>query len=256
MQMKKKLIFLIVTTLISLCSYAQTNYRFKNQHLIFNGEIASGNPYLIAASSVITGLTNYYLLNDAFFENAFAYSIYSTNIDGLKAKTMNPMGLTASELFNNFQIGLKIGYQTYNPEYFNFGIYASAHYKIDQFKVGYDDHMDRHRAQRALIGATALLSLGSMRQPSRIIVEAGLRYSLGLAYKSPFGDNKDQLNDGLVSHFAIKLASRGMWQNIGLYADINHFNMWKDFRPNHKLNNYTFGITWTITPQQVIKRKD
>lgn len=255
MQIKKTLIALLVTMAVSTCSYAQSNYRFKNQHLIFNGEIASGSPYTIAASSVITGLANFYLLNDAFFENSFAYSIYSTNVDGLDVKTQNPMGLTARELFNNFQVGLKLGYQTYSPEFFNFGIYASAHYKIDQFKVGYDDdHMNNHRAQRALVGATALFSLGSMKQPSRVIIEAGLRYSMALAYKSPLGDDKNQLNDGLVSHYAIKLASRGMLQNIGLYADINHFNMWKDFRPGQELNCYTFGITWTITPQQVIDR--
>lgn len=255
--MKKILIFLFATIVAASSSLAQTNYRFKNQHLIFNGEIASGNPYTIAVSSVITGLANYYLLNDAFFENSFAYGIYTTNIDNLKVKTQNPMGVTARELFNNLQVGLKLGYQTYNPDFFNFGIYASAHYKIDQFKVGYnDDNMSNHRAERALFGATALFSLGSMKQPSRVIIEAGLRYSLGLAYHSPLGNNKNQLNDGLVSHFAIKLASRGMWQNIGLYADINHFNMWKDSRPNQELNNYTFGITWTITPLQVIDRKD
>lgn len=255
--MKKILIFLFAAMVAGLSSLAQTNYRFKNQHLIFNGEIASGNPYTIAASSVITGLANYYLLNDAFFENSFVYSIYTTNIDDLKIKTQPPMGITARELFNNLQVGLKLGYQTYNPDFFNFGFYASAHYKIDQFKVGYnDDNMSNHRAERTLLGATALFSLGSMKQPSRVIIEAGLRYSLGLAYHSPLGDDKNQLNDGLVSHFAIKLASRGMWQNIGLYADINHFNMWKDFRPSQELNNYTFGITWTITPQQIIDRKD
>lgn len=236
---------------------AQSNVRFKNHHLIFNGDIASGNPYMIAASSVVTGLANYYLLNNAFFENSFAYGLYSTNVDGLKVKTMKPMGVTASELFNNIQVGIKLGYQTYNPEFFNCGVYASGHYKIDQFKVGYDDdNMQKHRAQRALLGVTALLSLGSMDQPSRVIIEAGLRYSLGLSYKSPLGDDKNQSNDGLVSHFAIKLASRGMWQNIGVYGDINHFNMWKELYSNKKLNNYTLGITWTITPQQVDERKD
>lgn len=254
----KKILFILFAIMVTGSNgLAQTNYRFKSQHLIFNGEIASGSPYTIAASSVITGLANYYLLNDAFFENSFAYGIYTTNVDNLKVNTQNPMGLTARELFNNLQVGLKLGYQTYNPDFLNFGIYASAHYKIDQFKVGYDnDNMSNHRAERALFGATALFSLGSMKQSSRVIIEAGLRYSFGLAYNSPLGDDKDQLNDGLVSHFAIKLASRGMWQNIGLYADINHFNMWKNLRSNQELNNYTFGITWTITPQQVINRKD
>lgn len=250
----------LILTAFAFCSIcmgiqAQSDVKIKNHHLIFNGDIASGNPYIMAGSSVITGLLNYYLLNNAFFENSFIYGFYSTNVDGLKAKTMNPMGLTARELFNNIQLGLKLGYQTYSPEFFNCGVYVSAHYKIDQFKVGYDDdNMHRHRAQRVLFGVTALMSLGSMAQPSRVIIEAGLRYSFGLSYISPLGNDKNQLNNGLISHYAIKIASRGMLQNIGIFADINHFNMWKNYRPNQKLNNFTMGITWTITPQQVEER--
>lgn len=254
--MKKTFILFV---LLGLCTniLAQSNVRFKNHHLILNGDIASGNPYTMAVSSVITGLANYYLFNDAFFENSFAYTLYSTNEDNLKVKTMNPMGLTASELFNNIQVGLKFGYQTYSPEFFNAGVYASAHYKLDQFKIGYnDDNMQKHRAQRALFGVTGLASLGSMGQASRVIIEAGLRYSMALAYNSPIGSDKDQLNNGLTSHYAIKLASRGMWQNIGIYADIDHFNLWKNFNSGKKLNSYTVGITWTITPQQVEDRKD
>lgn len=253
--MKKSLVLILSLFCATTIIQAQSDVRFKNHHIIFNGDIASGNPYIMAASSVLTGLANYHLLNDAFFENSFIYGIYSTNVDGLKVRTMNPMGLNASELFNNIQVGIKLGYQTYSPEFFNCGIYASAHYKLDQFKVGYnDDNMQKHRAQRILLGINALLSLGSMDQPSRVIIEAGLRYSLGLAYKSPLGNDKEQLNNGIVGHYAIKIASRGMMQNIGVFADINHFNMWKDLRPNQKLNNYTLGITWTITPQQVISR--
>ncbi len=254
--MKKIIPILICFLCVHSNIMAQSEIKFKNHHLIFNCDIASGNPYILAASSVSTGLINYYLLNDAFFENSFAYNLYSTNVDGLKAKTMNPMGLTASELFNNFQVGLKLGYQTYSPEFINVGLYVSAHYKIDQFKIGTnDDNMAKHRAQRAIFGTTALLSLGSMGQPSRIIIEAGCRYSFGLAYKSPLGNDKDQLNDGFVSHFGIKIASRGMLQNIGIYADINHFNLWKEYRTNQKLNNWTVGVTWTITPQQADNRK-
>lgn len=95
-----------------------------------------------------------------------------------------------------------------------------------------------------------------MDKATRVIVEAGVRYSLALAYKSPIEEDKNQLNNGLVSHYAIMLAGRKMWQNVGIYADINHFDMWKNLYPNRKLDNYTFGITWTITPQQVDKRKD
>ena len=253
----KKFVLLLAIWGIGCSLNAKSNLRIKNHNLIFNAEIESGSLYAFAASSVITGLANYHLLNDAFFENSFAYNLYTTNVDDLKVRTMNPMGLMASNLFNNLQVGLKLGYQTYSPEFFNCGIYASAHYKLNQFEVGYnDDDMNRHRAQRALLGATALLSLGSMEQPSRVIIEASVRYSLAVAYKSPLGNAVDQLNNGIVSHFAIKVASRGMLQNLGLYVDINHFNLWKDYIPGQKLNNYTFGFTWTITPQQADERKD
>lgn len=144
--------------LLGLCMsiQAQSDERIKNQKLIFNADIASGNLYTMAATSVVTGLANYYLFEDAFFENSFAYSLYSTNENNLKVKTMNPMGMTASELFNNIQVGIKLGYQTYATDVFvNGGIYASAHYKLEQFDVGYNkDNMQEHRSQRVLIGVT------------------------------------------------------------------------------------------------------
>lgn len=250
---------LLLFALLGLCVNinAQSKVRYKNHNLIFNSEIASGNPYTAAASGILTGLVNYYLLNDAFFENSFAYSLYSTDDDNLNVRTMNPMGLTAKELFNNLQAGVKLGWQTYNPEFWNGGFYASAHYKLEQFEAGFDnDNMQTHRAQRALFGVTGLLTLGDMGKSSRVTIEVGVRYSMALAYKSPMGNGKDLLADGFVSHYAIKLLNRGMWQNIGVYADINHFNMWKNYDNGKKLNNYTFGITWTITPQQVEDIKD
>ncbi|MBQ8362025.1 MAG: hypothetical protein IJX44_08790 [Bacteroidaceae bacterium] len=255
--MKKIILFALVSISVFQNSYSQSYERIKNHNLIFNCDIASGNPYTIAASSILTGLTNYYILNDAFFENSFAYGIYSTDTDNLKVKTLNPMGITARELFNNMQVGLKLGYQTYSPEFFNFGLYSSAHYKVEQFEVGYnDDNMDYHRAQRMLFGATALFSFGNMGQASRVIVEAGCRYSMRLGYTSPLGEEKKQLNNGLVSHYAVKFASRGLWQNIGIYADINHFDLWNDSYRDSKLKNVTIGITWTITPQQADSRRD
>lgn len=249
------LLFIIMSMGISV--NAQRDNRIKNHNLIFNADLGFGSPYSFALSSIATGLANYYLFDDAFFENAFMYSLYSAKPEGIKARTMNPMGLTARELFNNVQAGLKIGYQTYSPETFNFGIYGSAHYKLDQFEVGSnDDNMAFQRANRILIGATALFSLGSMDKASRVIIEVGERYSCGISYKSPLSDSKDQLNDGFISHFAVKLASRGLMQDVGVFVDINHFNLWKDYLPGYKLNDITFGLSWKITPQQADSRKD
>lgn len=253
--MKKFLLSILILLSCGASSYAQSRVGIKNHNLIFNCDLGFGNPYTTAVSSVVTGLANYYILNDAFFENSYIYGIYPTSIDKLTVKTQNPMGLNARELFNNVQAGLKLGYQSYSPGFFNAGIYATGHYKIDQFKLGYsNDNMFNHRAQRVLVGATALLSLGSMEQANRVIIEAGCRYSIGLKYASSNPNDEVSLNNGLVSHFGIKVASRGMLQNLGIFADINHFNLWKNVTGG-KLNNYTFGLTWTITPQQVDYRK-
>lgn len=236
---------------------AQRDIRIKNHNLIFNADLGFGNPYTFALSSVATGLANYYLFNDAFFENSFLYSLYSVDPARVKARTMDPMGLTAKDLFNNVQAGLKLGYQTYSAEYFNCGFYGSVHYKLDQFKVGENDgDMAAHRAGRMLFGATALLSFGRMDQSSRVIVEAGARYSYGVSYKSPLGDSKEYLNNGFMSHFALKLASLSLLQDVGVFLDINHFNLWKDYKPNHKLKDVTFGISWKITPQQAEGRSE
>lgn len=253
--MKKILLIIAILSSYSIAVLGQSDIRIKNHNLIFNSEISAGNVYSFAVSSAVTGLINYYLLNDAFFENSFSYAIYKSNVDDLKTRTLNPMGITASELFNNIQAGLKLGYQTYNPNFFNAGIYASAYYKLDQFDVGYEDELLRHKAQRVLLGATALFSFGSMKQSSRVIVEAGCKYSLGLSYDTPTLSDKELLNDGFISHFAIKLASRGLMQNIGVFADINHFNLWKNWDGAPELNNYTIGFTWTITPQQADERR-
>ena len=77
--MKKVLLSIVVWSMTVIGAVAQSNVHFKNHHLIFNGDLAFGSPYTAAASSVVTGLANYYLLNDAFFENSFAYSTYSVN---------------------------------------------------------------------------------------------------------------------------------------------------------------------------------
>ena len=253
--MKKYIFVLLCLLALPNMLSAQSDLRIRNHNLIFNAELNTGNVYSFAASSVVTGLMNYYLLKDDFFENSFVYSFYQTDIDGMKIRAKNPQGLAAYEVFNNLQGGIKIGYQTYRPEFFNFGVYASGHYKLEQFDVEENSLKSKHQIQRVLCGATALLSLGSMEQASRVIIEAGLRYSIGVKYESPWGNDKSMLNNGLVSHFAIKVASRGMMQNLGLFADIGHFDLFKNLGSNQKVRDYVIGFTWTITPQQADDRR-
>lgn len=72
--MKKIILIAAIMLSAAVGANGQSKIRVKNHNLIFNCELISGNPYLFAASSALTGLVNYHLLNDAFFENGFAYT--------------------------------------------------------------------------------------------------------------------------------------------------------------------------------------
>lgn len=247
--------FLSLFMIASLCCgnvHGQQEDVIRNHNLIFNGEVAFSNLYSWLVSAVATGAVNG-LLNTSFFESSLIESVYSTKTDNLTVKPMKYYGGTANDLFGDMQFGIKLGYQTYNPGFFNIGAYASAHYRLSQFRVETDKDTQKHRTQRALLGITARFSLGSMEQSTRVIVETGVRYNLALAYKSPMGTDKDQTRSGLSSHYAIMLAGPRYLQDVGIFVDVNHFNMWKDYGFVEKLNHYTVGLTWRVTIPQIKK---
>ena len=80
------------------------------------------------------------------------------------------------------------------------------------------------------------------------MVEGGLRYSMVLDYKGPLANDKQDLRNGLVSHYAITVKGSNAIQNFGIFADINHFNLLKD--DQSKLNMITIGLMWSVTPGQ------
>lgn len=245
----KKILSLVILTILCCCNiYGQQVEKIRNHNLIFNGEVAFGNLYSALVSSGVGAING--LLNTPFFENSLIESVYSTKANELTVKPMKYYGVTARDLFGDMQFGIKLGYQTYNSGFFNCGAYASAHYGLHQFNVETGMETQRHRAQRALLGATARFSFGTMEQSTRVIAEAGIRYSMALAYKSPLSTDKDQMGSGLASHYSVMLAGPQYLQNVGIYVDVNHFNLWKDYGQGAKLNHYIVGITCTITIQQ------
>lgn len=250
--MKKFLSLFMVAALYCGNVQGQQEDVIRNHNLIFNGEIAFSNVYTWLVSSSAAGAING-LLNTSFFENSLIESVYSTKTDDLTVKPMKYYGATANDLFGDMQLGIKLGYQTYNPGFFNIGAYASAHYKLSQFRVETDRNTQKHRTQRALLGITTRFSFGSMEQSTRVIVEAGVRYNFALAYKSPMSTDKDQTRSGLSSHYALMLAGPRYLQDVGVFVDVNHFNMWKNTGYGEKLNHYTIGLTWRATIPQTNK---
>jgi len=168
--MKKRIFTLIVlalalTNIMTVSAQGGRNReKAKSHNLYFRVETASGNIYPVV-TSMVTGLFNYWL-DQPIFETSYNYSFLTAKYGNEKLDVKNHKfnGLTARDLFNDIQVGLKIGYQTYTPDLFNFGIYASGTYKIDQFQVkgfGETDYQN-HNIHRAQLGLNAFTTIGRM----------------------------------------------------------------------------------------------
>ena len=228
--------------------------RAKNHNLYFHIDFGSGNIYPTVIS-MATGYFNY-LLDRPIFETSYNYSFITAKYgnEKLDTKHYDFNGLTARDLFNDIEAGIKLGYQTYTPDLFNVGIYGSVHYKLDQFMVkGYNESdYQSQNIHRVLLGATAFTTIGKMDNALKVTLEAGCRYNIGCLYKVNSVKMDDALNNGLSSHFAIKFAGEEIYQNIAIFANFNHFNLLKaPINGVDKINMWSIGITWSLTPVQI-----
>lgn len=268
MNQTMKTILSISVAILCTASVVHAEGRWNNQgkarhpSFYYGIDLTYGNIYTFAVSSCITGVLNY-LVNDTVFENGYEY-VFHNVIPGSNFKKNSLTGIKFNDLFNNFQGGVKVGYRTDFTGFTNVGIYGSAHYRLDNYFLSSSSvsEPESHRADRIYIGANLLLILGKIDYDFKVTIEAGLRYSLGVNYKSPYGQDLHQLNNGFISHYAIKFSGPSLLQNLGVFVDISHFNLLNEdyisnnIRPyeNIKFKPITLGITWTITPHQALDR--
>ena len=244
--MKKIIIYFLMTCVLISA---------KAQNLYYRLDIGTNNVYSFAAANLATAGLNA-LTDRMLFDNAYTYT-YLNGINGLETKGYNVAGMTARELFSDFTAGGKIGYQSFNPGSFNWGVFGSAHYRINQFKTSINDQSDfiHNDIQRLLLGGGLLFNFGDIESSTRFVIEAGVRYEMPLSYnRLNNGKVSDVLNSGLSSHFALRINGSGVLQGLGVYADIPHYKLFKDTgslsnMPNLKM--YTFGIIYTITPWKI-----
>ena len=230
----------------------------KAQHLYYRMDVATDNIYTFAAANLATAGINA-LTDEMLFDNAYTYTDIQNVDDNSNAsiKTPNILGLTARDVFGDITVGGKLGYQSFFPGSFNWGVYGSAHYRVNQYKVEYDDPEAsfRNNVQRLMLGGGILLNLGSVESSTRIVLEAGLRYEIPIHYKGISELKQSELlNKGLSSHYALRINGNGFLQGLGVYADIPHYKMFKKSgiqygTPNVKM--YSFGIMYTITPWKI-----
>lgn len=220
-------------------------------HLFYRVDVASSNPVVFVGSNIITGLVNK-MSNRTIFDDMYSYSFYPGQ-GGYETKHYPFMkGFTGHDMFNDFNTGVKLGYNSdFIMSNVNWGLYASAHYAINQFegkRMGETDFFNND-IQRMQLGGGVMLILGNIEKPWRIILEAGLRYNIPVYYHGHALLTKDDLNKGLTGHYAVKFGGQGWMQNIGLYADVMHYDLFKSNAPIQGGNTriHSVGLTYTLT---------
>ena len=261
----KKLCAAIISSLLFLGNplYAQghlheNNGRARHHNFYHKVELNYGNLYSFAASSCITGVINY-LMDDAFFETGLSVPIYRQNtVPPYSFVRQNMVGVKPNDLIHNFEGGLKLGYQTYNPGTFvNVGVCGVAQYKHEPFtgQTTIDDDRSIYSSllSRLLVGGNFMLMLGDMGSGTQVIFEAGLRYSIGLKYEDPYPLSSANLNNGLVSHYAVSIGGPRYLQNIKIFTDVSHFKVVDtDYLT---MSPIYVGLSWTVTPRQSYNKR-
>lgn len=238
---------ILASLVVLLCMTNSLNAQIvRDNHLFFHIDFAAGNIYTATFPSLVTwGLNE--LTKSNVFESALEIPFYST--EGYELKQYDMVGYTARDLFKEVRPCIKVGYQTRRMSDLNYGVYATGEYLINQFKTqtnGLD--YESNNLTRLLVGGSAFVVIGGVDKAYHFMVEAGCRYSMALSYKGALCSTKEDINNGLVSHFGFKVSGAGAIQDFGIYADFNHFDLLK--RNDAKLRMFNIGIMWTVTPGQ------
>ena len=237
---KSKIILTLLCLLIFIDVKAQKNF----YHRI---DIGSSNIYTFVLSNIATGFANYYS-NDILFDNSYIYTLYSGDF---RTKGLNPMGISVREIFNDAFAGVKLGYHSESLNSFNWGVYGSAHYRINQVNARSKDTEEYHieRFQYLKPGVGVLLTFGGIERDLIVQFEAAARYDIPINYKGIYGSETNNLNNGISSHYSLKFAGNKAF-SIGLFVDLTHYNLYKEH--NLKLKPFSFGAVFTITPKRGI----
>ncbi len=241
----------ILIGMLSVTMLAQT----KAQHFYYKLDVGTSNIYSFAISNIATAWLNK-LTNTMLFDNAYTYTHLNTTgqADRYKTRNYDVTGITARDIFADITTGGKLGYQTFRPGAFNWGLFGSAHYRINQFKNTYEqlDGYLHNNLKRLQLGGGLLLNIGRITSATHVIVEAGLRYDIPIKYNTSTGTvPTGNLRKGLTSHYAIRINGRGALQGLGLYADVPHYKLFKETNTAANIRTYTFGFIYTITPWKI-----
>ena len=211
---------------------------------------AQYNPWVIGLHASSTSLyTNTVLsLGEVFVNNLIAskmdgvtsyhfmvYNYHDLKMEGdqgdIRVKRNTFYGLTAFDLFNDFEVGLKFGWHELTSP---FGAYLYATYGMNQYKIELpeDTGYKRHELQNIRIGAEFELTPLVDNLPDggvSPIISVKTSYIKNFKYTGPEGFDLDMVNNGFRSTFAagVTYGEDGCYAAM-LYLDITHYNIFKN----------------------------
>lgn len=249
----KKIFF---TMTLILWGIATASAQALGRHTYCHIDLAtSNNTWAVVGAGIVTNYANIFTQSN-IFESSIEFDSKSgeTGDEKMGFKDYNKYsllweasGFKARQIFQTLQPSLKIGYISSLPDNFNWGVYAVGSYRYTQFRVSpikANDVYSKQELQRCLIGGSLFTVIGGVSKSRHLMIEAGLRYNMGLNAKGVLGD-KDAFNDGLTSHYAIKFTGSAFAQDVGIFADIDHFDYLKS--DTQKMHRWCIGFTYCLT---------
>lgn len=171
------------------------------------------------------------------YYHAMLYNYHDVAMEGpegdIRVKRNTFYGLTAFDLFNDFEVGLKFGWHEITSP---FGAYLYATYGMNQYKIEYpaDTGYKRHELQNIRIGAEVELTplVGNLPDGGvSPIVSVKTTYIRNFKYSGPEGFDLDMVNNGFRSTFAagVTYGDDGCYSAM-VYVDVAHYNIFKDLK--------------------------
>lgn len=148
-----------------------------------------------------------YLTKQNFFGTHIGLTSFriKENGDKVDLKYGSPYGLSMSDLLDDIEFGVKVGYMSPTSP---IGVYVKANYGFEQFKTRFIQDTDymKHKIHSFVPGLGIRISpFVNMLDDNGWYpyIDLGTSYVYRMKYDGPFGNDKDQLNNGMRTSYAI-----------------------------------------------------
>lgn len=236
-----KKIFFVLLCLLLLFHPAKINAQENFFFSLYGGSTNFwSSTYLQIPTNIINNIISYFNEEEGPNGN-LRYEIFKIKNSGGKAKIdkANYWGFKSKDMFRNIQYGLKFGWQ---PELSPFGIYVSCAYQFNKFRAQFDsgswEKYKFHSVQPGIgIRITPFINMLEEYEWSPIL-EVGTSYNYYFSCSAPYGSDKDQFNNGMISTFAIGARFDEECSITG-GVELSHYSMFnKNFTPDGTIYPY------------------